>query len=343
MSPPSIVAALTLSTLWLLVHLQAPSARAETAEPSVSAELIAPAQIKALAQQISLLEVSGYQQRRGEQRIGYSGISSGSAHIFHRALNLGWRGTVESQFDGRLSGLQLNRNFYASPTCRGSQELGLFAGTSKARGDTFGGISKGADFDGGRIELTSYYGGVYFSDYRHDLSYLDVVAKVGYVTASMQPPSASRSRVTGPQLTLSAERGFVLSFSPTWKLEPQAQLVANYTSFGTVQALTGPVGIDKTPEVSFRGGLRGYPSQSAFELYLFANLWHTLRGEDDLKLQEGPRERIQRGVTWGEFGGGVTLLDSAVGSVFLNASYRRSGNRENWSGGGANLGFNWRW
>ena len=310
---------------------------------SAPAEILLHAQIKALAQQLSLQEIANYQQRRGEQRNGYSGTSNSGLRMFHQNLALDWQGDLYSKFDGQLNGVQINRNFYAGPSCRGSQELGLFAGTSRALGDITGQLAIGPRVNAGQNKLASYYGGFYFSDYRHDLGYLDALAKVAYVTADTDTIGGVNGQITGPQLTLSAERGFVLPITERVNIEPQLQVIANYTNFGAYQANRLYLDTDKTPEVTFRAGLRAYPSERWHDLYLFTNLWHTLGGEDDLMLIDGSRLKVERGTRWGEIGGGMTLLDAELGSVFLNLNYRRSLDDSDWDGGGANLGFNWYW
>lgn len=318
-------------------------AQASNGRISAPTEIVLHAQIKALAQQLSLQEIANYQQRRGEQRNGYSGTSNSGLRMFHQNLALDWQGDLFSKFDGQLNGVQINKNVYAGPSCRGSQELGLFAGTSRARGDVTGQLANGPQLDAGQTQLASYYGGLYFSDYRHDFGYLDALAKVSYLTADTDTRGGASGRITGPQLTLSAERGFVLPLTEQLTVEPQLQVIANYTNFGAYLVNRTYLDTDKTPEITFRAGLRAYPTERRRDLYLFTNLWHTLGGSDDLVLINGTRLKVERGTQWGEIGGGVTLLDTELGSVFLNLNYRRSLDDSNWDGGGANLGFNWYW
>ena len=326
-----------------LTHLPALQAQIPNGPISGPSEIVLHAQLKALAQQLSLQETASYQQRRGEQRNGYSGVSNSGVRLFHQNLTLDWQGDLYSKFDGQLNGLQLNKNLYVGPSCRGSQELGLFAGSSRVTGDGAGRFPGEELFDAGRIELASYYGGLYFSDYRHDLSYIDALAKVSWVAADTRSARGVGGRVTGPQLTLSAERGFVLPLTERLSIEPQLQVIANYTNFSAYQSRTDYVDTDKTPEVSFRAGLRGYPSERWRDLYLFTNVWHTLDGDDEVTLRDQSRLRIARGANWGEIGGGLTLLEASMGSVFLNLVYRRSLDDHAWDGGAANLGFNWNW
>ncbi|PCO04970.1 autotransporter outer membrane beta-barrel domain-containing protein [Microbulbifer flavimaris] len=332
-----------LIAAWMFLPLQGALAQIPNGPISTREEIALYAQIKALAQQLSLQEVSGYQQRRGEQRSGNGSASTGGLRLFHRSDQLQWSGDLSSRFDGEISGIQLNHHFYAGPTCRGSQELGLFGGSSVARGDVTAAFPGDTSFSAGRNSITSFYGGLYFSDYRHDLGYIDAMAKLSYVAADTDSARGLSSRVTGPQLTLSAERGIALSLTEQMNLEPQLQIIANYTNFAALQADNDFLDTDKTPEVSVRAGLRTYPVESSREIYAFANYWYNLAGEDDLLLRDGSRLKLERGARWGEIGGGMTLLNAKFASVFLNLSYRQSLDNQDWSGGGANLGFRWYW
>lgn len=301
------------------------------------------AQIKSLAQQMSLQQISSFQQRRGEQRNWSSGQASGWLRLYHRDLRLAWDGDVHSEFDGRMSGLQLNGNLYSGPTCKGSQELGLFAGSSFVRGDVTGFARGVENYRAGRNHLNGYYFGTYFSDYRHDDSYLDVMVKLGYVTVESSSHRGLSTAIRGPQITLSVEKGLTLPLGERFRLEPQLQVIANYTNLSTYKDGIAQVEPDMTPEITFRGGLRVYNTSGAGQYYLFGSLWHTLDGDDELLFDKRTWLENHRGATWIETGAGLVLLDYGPGSVFFNLSYQQSVDDLDWRGGSANLGFNLNW
>lgn len=301
------------------------------------------AQIKSLAQQTSLQQISSFQQRRGEQRNWSSGQASGGLRLYHRDTRLAWDGDVHSAFDGRMSGLQLNGNLYAGPSCRGAQELGLFAGSSFVRGDVSGFARGSEHYRAGENQLDSYYFGAYFSDYRRDNSYLDILVKLGYVMAESRSYRGLSSDTRGPQLTLSAERGFALPLGEHFNLEPQLQAVINYTNLSAYRDGISTVEPDMTPEVSFRAGLRAYNTRGDNQYYLFGSLWHTLDGNDELRFDGGTWLENRRGATWLEAGAGLVLLDTGPGNLFFNLSYQQSADDLDWRGGSANLGFDLNW
>ncbi|GAA5525757.1 hypothetical protein Maes01_02330 [Microbulbifer aestuariivivens] len=278
-------------------------------------------QIKALAQQLSLQEVAGYQQRPGNAG---SSMGTGAVRLFHRSEQLSWSGDIRSRFDGQLSGIQLDRYLYSGPTCRGTQQLGLLAGSSIARGDVTAAFPEGEAFAAGRNTLTSYYGGLYFSDYRQDQSYIDVMAKVSYLTADTESIQGLSARIRGPQVTLSAERSIAISVREAINLEPQLQLIANHTNLHGLLTKTDYLYTDMTPELALRSGLRAYPLHNSREIYAFANYWVNLGGKDGLLMHNGKHLNIERGARWGELGGGLTLLNTKRAAVFLSFSYRQS-------------------
>jgi len=310
------------------------------------------AQAKSLAQQLSLTEIGTYHRRRGEQRswaegAAWNGRSRGGNNawlrLYHRDARLDWKGDVYSRFDGHLSGFQLGGNFYAAPSCRGTQELGLFVGSSRASGDVTGFARGFEHFGAGRNQLQSYYIGGYFTDYRINQSYLDIVTKIAYVELDSRSSRQIADRTYGPQLSASAEGGVTVPVGGRINLEPQLQLIANYTNLDAYWDGISHVEPDVTPELTARAGLRGYNRQGRNQYYLYGNLWHTLGGDDEIQFNNRLRLENDRSATWAEIGAGIVLLERESGSAFLNLSYQRSVDDLDWQGGSANLGFNWAW
>jgi outer membrane autotransporter protein len=302
------------------------------------------AQAKALARQLSLQEISDYHGRRGEQRNWSSGEHSSWVRLYGSRGQFDWGGDVYSRFDGHFSGFQLGRNLYANPTCSGgAREAGLIVGSSRAEGDVSGFARGFSDYSAGRNQLNSYYLGWYFNDYSADQSYLDVAFKAAYLELESQSSRGIGDTIRGPQLTLSLEKGFTLTASEHLNLEPQLQLVINYTNLRPFKDGISTIEPDMTPEVTFRAGLRAYNSQGDQQYYLFGNLWHTLDGSDQLLFNTRVRLDSERGASWAEAGAGAVLQQWRNGSAFLNLGYQRSIDNLDWEGASANLGFNWAW
>ncbi|WP_323845689.1 autotransporter outer membrane beta-barrel domain-containing protein [Microbulbifer magnicolonia] len=301
------------------------------------------AQAKSLAQYLSLTELGSYHKRRGEQRFWSEGANNGWLRLYYQSGDLDWEGDVYSRFDGHLGGFQLGGNIYAGPSCRGSQEMGLFVGSSRAAGDVNGFVRGIRNFDAGRNELESHYIGGYFTDYRINQSYLDVVTKVAYVELDSRSSRDIGDRIYGPQLSISIEQGLTFQAGARLNLEPQLQLIANYTNFNEYQDGFSRVEPDVTPELTFRAGLRGYNREGDNQYYLFGNLWHTLDGHDELQFDNRLYLENDRGSTWAEIGGGLVLLQRDWGGAYINVSYQRSVDDLDWEAAGANLGFAFAW
>lgn len=319
------------------------------------------AQAKALARLTSLQEIGSYHKRRGEQRSWFDGYNDDWMRVHHLSANHNWRGNMNNRFDGDITGFQLGTNLRAGPTCTGGvRESGLFFGSTRASGDVTGFARGRNNYSAGRNQLSSHHLGYYFNDYRPNMGYFDFTAKVAYLELESYSHRGIGDTITGPQLTVSMEKGFTLPATEQFNLEPQFQTVVNYSNFSAYQDGISWVEPDMTPEVSFRAGLRIYNNvhgnthntssatgnswlNGALRYYLFGNLWHTLGGNDELLFDVKLQLDQERQATWGEFGAGIVLLEHKFGSAFLNLGYQQSLDDLDWSGSSANLGFNWAW
>ena len=307
------------------------------------------AQAKSLARLTSLQEIGSYHKRRGEQRSWFDGINDDWMRVHHMSADYNWNGDISNRFDGDITGFQVGTNLWSGPTCTGgARETGIFVGSTRASGDVTGFARGFSDYSSGQNQLTSYHVGYYFNDYRPDMGYFDITAKVAYLELESTSSRGIGDTITGPQLTLSMEKGFTWQASEQVNLEPQLQAVVNYSNLSAYHDEISWVEPDMTPEANFRAGLRAYNTDSQWldgnlRLYLFGNVWHTLGGNDQLLFDLNLQLNLERQATWGEFGGGVVLLESQFGSAFFNLGYQRSLDSLDWSGGNASLGFNWAW
>ncbi|MCK7599009.1 autotransporter outer membrane beta-barrel domain-containing protein [Microbulbifer sp. CAU 1566] len=307
------------------------------------------AQAKSLARLSSLQEIGSYHKRRGEQRSWFDGINDDWLRVHHMSTDYNWSGDIDNRFDGSITGIQLGTNLWSGPTCTGgARETGLFVGSTRASGDVSGFARGYSDYSAGQNQLTSHHIGFYFNDYRPDMGYFDFTAKVAHLTLESRSSRGIGDTISGPQLTLSVEKGFTWQAAEHFNLEPQLQVIANYSNLSAFNDGISWVEPDMTPEANFRVGLRGYNTDTAWldgnlRVYLFGNVWHTLGGNDQLLFDGNLQTDLERQATWGEFGGGAVLLQSKYGSAFFNLGYQRSLDDLNWSGGSASLGFNWAW
>lgn len=332
------------------VNLVGPApAAGEAPIPLYRPEIPLYAQAKSLARLTSLQEIGSYHRRRGEQRSWFDGVNDDWLRVHHMSADYNWSGDISNRFDGSITGLQVGTNIWSAPTCTGgAREMGLFVGSTRASGDVTGFARGFSDYSSGQNDLTSYHIGYYFNDYRPDMGYFDITAKVAYLELESRSYRGIGATVTGPQLTISVEKGFTWQASEHFNIEPQLQAVANYSNLSAYEDGISWVEPDMTPEANFRAGMRAYNTDSKWldgnlRGYLFGNVWHTLGGNDQLLFDTELQLNLERRATWGEFGGGVVLLQSKLGSAFLNVGYQRSLDDLDWSGANASLGFNWAW
>lgn len=307
------------------------------------------AQAKSLARVTSLQEIGNYHKRRGEQRSWFDGVNDDWMRVHHTSADYNWTGDISNRFDGNITGVQIGTNLWSGPTCTGgAREMGLFVGSTRASGDVTGFARGFTDYSAGHNQLTSHHIGYYFNDYQPDMGYFDFTAKVAFLSLESRSSRGIGDTVTGPQLTLSLEKGFTWPVAEHFNLEPQLQVIANFSNLSAFEDGISWVDTDETPEANFRAGLRGYNTDTPWldgrlRLYAYGNLWHTLGGNDQLLFDAKLQTNLERQATWGEVGGGAVLLESQYGSAFFNLGYQRSLDDLNWSGGSVSLGFNWAW
>lgn len=329
--------------------LAAPPPAGSAPIPIYRPEIPLYAQAKSLARLTSLQEIGSYHKRRGEQRSWFDGLNQDWMRVHHLSADYNWTGDVSNRFDGNVTGVQIGTNLWSGPTCTGgAREMGLFVGSTRASGDVTGFARGFADYNAGQNKLTSHHIGYYFNDYSPDMGYFDFTTKVAYLKLESQSSRGIGDTITGAQLTLSVEKGYTWQAAEHVNLEPQLQLIANYSNFSAIDDDISWVEVDVTPEVNFRAGLRAYNTDTpwldgSLRLYVFGNVWHTLGGNDQLLFDTELQTDLERQATWGEFGGGVVLLEHRLGSAFFNVGYQRSLDDLDWSGGSASLGFNWAW
>ncbi|WP_237064235.1 autotransporter domain-containing protein [Microbulbifer zhoushanensis] len=329
-----------LATIGLLALLCVAPALSH-AQAADRGELAVFAQIKRLAQQVSLEQLDGFQQRREEWRNAPMGYSNSRLQLHHGGLELDWRGDAPSRFDGTLTGFRASHDFFAGPTCNGSQQAGVSAGSSFASGDSFARRRDGSNGQVGTNDLQSYFVGAYFSDLRNSGRYLDLQAKVAYLRVQTDTYRGASGDTHGVQLALAAEAGYDLALTERYGIEPQLQLLANYTNLAVIDAGRYAVDSDVTPELALRAGVRAYRSDRPH--FAYANLWQILDGDDELYSSSAADLRHQRGARWMELGVGTRLLTLAMGDLSLDLRYRTSVDDHDWQGLRAGLGFSWAW
>ncbi|MBB5212995.1 autotransporter outer membrane beta-barrel domain-containing protein [Microbulbifer hydrolyticus] len=348
-SAPSVITDADTDTEGAATLLAPAPAAGNTPVPIYRPEIPLYAQAKSLARLTSLQEIGSYHKRRGEQRSWFDGINDDWMRVHHMRADYNWSGDISNRFDGSITGVQVGTNLWSGPTCTGgARESGIFVGSTRASGDVSGFARGFSDYSSGQNQLTSYHVGYYFNDYRPDMGYFDITAKVAYLKLESRSSRGIGDTITGPQLTVSVEKGITWQASERINIEPQLQAVVNYSNLSAYYDDISWVEPDMTPEANFRAGLRAYNTDGRWldgnlRMYLFGNVWHTLSGNDQLLFDLNVQLNLERQATWGEFGGGVVLLEHKFGSAFLNLGYQRSLDKLNWSGGNASLGFNWAW
>ncbi|MCX2834083.1 autotransporter outer membrane beta-barrel domain-containing protein [Microbulbifer thermotolerans] len=332
---------LSPASLAAILCITLPAEGLSQGTPATS-ELVVHTQIKKLALLVSLDQLDGFQQRRQEWRSDPAGYNNIRLQLHHGDLKLDWQGDTPSRIDGTLSSLKISRDLYSGPSCRGSQQGGISAGSSFVNGDSSALLSeRGANLPVGQNQLQSHFIGAYFSDYRNTGHYFDLQAKLAYLRTDSRAHSGRSATRHGVQIALSAESGLDIALGEHYNLEPQAQLLANYTSLNAFSANGYRMDTGVTPELNLRLGLRAYATGKPH--FAFANFWYTLDGDDELYGSGQLELKSPRGARWLELGLGTRLLQLPFADLSLDIRYRSAADDYDWSDISANLGLSWAW
>ncbi len=168
---------------------------------------------------------------------------------------LGLEGDAATEIDGYSGWFQVGADLIADGDKGTRFDLGLFAGVGYNTADVAG--IRSSD-DAGEIEQTAYGVGAYMSVHERGAWYLDAVAQaiysdlsIDYLTADKVKPDEVWSYVA------SIEFGGCMSAGDSFRIEPQAQLIYQYTEDINLSTLVGDVTIDDYEGLQGRVSLAG--------------------------------------------------------------------------------------
>lgn len=189
-----------------------------------------------------------------------------------------------TQTDSHTMGIQAGVDLYANANWKAGIYTSILDIDSNVNGTKAGNADKG-----GNIDDNAFYVGGYATWFSTDDLYIDNVLQYGNHNARLSASGNNGSNtVKGNTLTASTEVGKAFSLGNTvWSLEPQAQLVYQYSDFddSTLDGVTKTtVNIDAANSFTARVGLRlkaNYDTNyGKIQPYGRVNLWQGLGSRD---------------------------------------------------------------
>ena len=179
-----------------------------------------------------------------------------------------------------------------------------------------------------------------------DGTYLDVVGNIGRLHNRFNNSDTGKATQNGWQTTLSAEVGKPMWKSENhWQLEPQAQLIYQYTHYEGFSDSAFTVGSYSPDQLRGRVGLRLFKDDATTgrlnNFYAIGNLLHDFMGSENININGNS---VGQGYdrTRAEIGVGAQSRITKTSFVYGDVRYDKSLNGHS-EGGQANIGVKIEW
>ena len=253
------------------------------------------------------------------------------------------------QFSASYGGVQAGIDLWRGTSMFGGRDdAGLYVGYLNAYADVDQVYSS---LKAGSVNMNAYSAGAYWTHFAPQGWWLDGVVQGTWFGDVKGYTNFTGMSVSGSGFAASLEGGYPFLLAPSWTLEPQAQLIyqytqmdsgtdfAGHTSFGDTNDFRGRIGAKLAYTVlsGFSGPNGGLP----MTLWGRVNLWHdfigsapsatfaSLSGLNPVTLDG------TLGGTWGQFDAGVDARVTQTVSVFGSAFYDHTvDGGSSWSAGG---------
>ncbi|RZL60672.1 MAG: autotransporter outer membrane beta-barrel domain-containing protein, partial [Variovorax sp.] len=259
-------------------------------------------------------------------------------------------GSVDARSKGEIRGFQAGTDLYVAPAAdwRAGVYVGQLDGDVRVNGFARGVANLGV----GSNDLRNQYLGAYATYANANGFYADTVIQAGRHRSTLQPLGNARIDSKGSSLLASIEVGQAFSLSPTWKIEPQLQLVHQRQSFDDVYLFGTRVQQDADNGWVARAGVRvkGEISTAAGVLQPYGrlNFYKASSGTDIARFVSGVASTdilSRTGGSSAELAVGATMALSPRTSIYGEVGRLTSlgGDVENRSAIQGSIGLRARW
>lgn len=165
----------------------------------------------------------------------------------------GMEGDAAAEFEGYTGWMQVGTDLIADGDKGGRFDLGIFAGAGYGWAEVDGLRSDKA----GELSQTAYGVGAYMSIHERGNWYLDAVAQAIYNDLAIDYLTEDEQKPDAWSYVASLETGGCIPMGTGFRIEPQAQLVYQYTEDMTLSTLVGDVSIEDHQGLQGRLSLTG--------------------------------------------------------------------------------------
>ena len=303
-----------------------------------------------VARKLGQLQIDNFHNRQGEQGLlSENGkMSAAWGRTWGGSSKIAQKGDVQPSFDGTVWGMQAGQDLYADSTADGQRNhYGFFLGFARAFGDVKGFALGQPDLRAGSLQVNSYSIGGYWTHVGPGGWYTDAVAMGSALRVRTQSVSGVNGSSNGGAFTGSLETGLPLALGNGLTLEPQAQLLWQWTSLGRFNDGISDVKWNNGNTFLGRIGARLQWVVRAngidWKPYLRLNVLRSMGGDDQTTFGASTTLGTPVGQTSGQVGAGLIAEVSKRSSVYATVSYlTQLGGRHQRTVSG-NAGVRWTW
>lgn len=308
------------------------------------------AEAPAVARQLGLLQIDTFHDRQGEQGLltENGSLPASWGRVWGGSTNMHQKGDVSPSYDGTVWGMQVGQDLYADTQSNGHRNhYGLLLGFSRAVGDVKGFALAQQDLGVGSLQVNSYNLGGYWTHVSPTGWYTDAVLMGSALTVRTSSIDNVKGSANGNALTGSVEAGLPIPLAQNLTLEPQAQLVWQWTSLNSFN--------DGASDVSWNHGNTflgrvGARLQWAFDSngvkwkpYLRLNVLRAFGADDKTTFGGSTTIGTQIGQTAGQIGAGLVAQVTKRASAYATISYLTNLGGEHQRTLMGNAGVRWAW
>ncbi|VVP84423.1 hypothetical protein PS910_02277 [Pseudomonas fluorescens] len=312
--------------------------------PEVAVYAAAPRGAAVIARQA----LGTFHQRQGDQGLLTSrgSLSAGWGQAYGGNLRQQWTGTVNPSLDGDFYGFKVGQDLYAKVGDTGyRQHVGLYVSHSRLEAEVKGFALAVEDTRVGDLRLDGDSVGAYWTLIGPERAYLDAVVQFTDLDGQARSDRGGKLSLDGHAWTGSLETGYPLALSPSWTLEPQAQLIVQKVSLDSASDGVSQISHDPQTELTGRVGLRlegnFTTSGSTWQPYVQANVWHGDGGRDTLTFDDVDRIKTDYRYTAVSVETGIVAQVAENLGIHSGIEYTTNLDSRQQERSGVNLGVRW--
>lgn len=284
--------------------------------------------VSGVVRELGRLTVGTFHERQGDQNllVGRNATSAAWGRAFGEYTKQSWAGDVAPQFSGTVGGFQAGTDLWTLEAADGRRDrVGFFVAFARASGSVRGFAIGQQDVPVGKVAIEGTSVGGYWTSVGPSGWYFDALVMGTRYNADPRSDRGVTATSAGKGFAATMEAGYPIPVAPGWALEPQGQLIWQYTSLDPFEDVFSSVAFHSSKALTGRAGLR---LQGQFvtggrliQPYLKANIWQDFSGTSDVIFAAVDVIGAQRKSTALELGGGAVARVGPGYSLYATADY----------------------